>query len=72
MAPDTWPTLQKMVPHLGICGQHRMDSIGYLKKEEKDKKFERARRSGVIWEEAGREMGRIMTKLYASLKFSKN
>lgn len=63
-----------MVPHLGICGQHRMDSMGYLKKkeEEKDKKLERVRRSGVIWEEAGREMGGIMTKLYASLKFSKN
>lgn len=42
------------------------------KEEEKDKKLERVRRYGVIWEEAGREMGGIMTKLYASLKFSKN
>lgn len=43
-------------------------AIQKKEEEEKDKKLERVRRSGVIREEAGREMGGIMTKLYASIK----
>ena len=42
---------------------------GLFKKRRKGKEVGKGKE---IWEEAGREMGRIMTKLYASLKFSKN
>lgn len=47
---------------------------GLLKKkeEEKDKKLERVRRSGVIWEEAGREMGGIVCKFEILKELIKN